>query len=256
MSNGKLGSAETHKVYVPVNDKSIENTENNKIEVEPQPISHNLDKIVVESTDGNLETEECLVEPLQNANALVLDEKTDNAVNVNGSISLVEPSIFVSIESMFNEVENVNFPENMVASAVLDKQPILLYNNAGEDCEDEKTLIALRRKISKWFRKKAGWFFSVIFFDMRIVLGLDAIVFNFTNLVSACFSIEFQSFGWLILFVGLFHFAFQELHWEQGTPFLGSFLASLFPPSFLQEDGAERDSSDLPFLGVVHSQPD
>ncbi|PKU83014.1 hypothetical protein MA16_Dca009486 [Dendrobium catenatum] len=227
-SNGKLGSAETQKVYVPVSDRSIENTENNELEVEPQPISHNLDNIVVNSTDGNLQHDECLVDPLQTGNALVLDGINDNVsilndkiatvVNVNGNISLVEPSIFVSIESKFNEVDNANSTDNIVTSVVLKNHLIMLDNNDGQDCEDVSFSVY---NVSQSF----GW--QSLFVDAAIEFHCAKI-----HSVSIFYAIQLRSF----LSSSRCYFC---CCWQKFV-----------------EDGAERLSDDLPFLGAVRSQPE
>ncbi|KAI0493542.1 hypothetical protein KFK09_023660 [Dendrobium nobile] len=140
MPNGKLESADSQKIYVPVNNVSNDHQENTEKMVEPQPIIHNLDTIVSEPNNNILTYDINASVGADNTEIHTSPALNDTIANnsfVNVSKpSDAEPSFFVSIASMFNEVENDDLIVSNAPPVILNNQFSLLKNNIREECED------------------------------------------------------------------------------------------------------------------------
>ncbi|KAI0491773.1 hypothetical protein KFK09_026033 [Dendrobium nobile] len=139
MSKGKPGSADSQKIYVPVNSKvANEHIENM---VEPQSNGHNFD-----INDGNpKENNLSIAVPLVNPILLNKNDVLDNTVNIDvaatnsivqNSEGIAEPNLFIYIASMFNDMENDVPLDNCLANVALDEHCPISNSGNNKDYED------------------------------------------------------------------------------------------------------------------------
>ncbi|PKU70623.1 hypothetical protein MA16_Dca008740 [Dendrobium catenatum] len=99
-------------------------------------LKKNKDDTVLTESDTMLVNETSPIDTLQLTTKPVLNDTMTNDALHNDISTLNEPSFFVSIASMFNEVDNGDITENCSQLDKLEKQASMLNNIVSEECED------------------------------------------------------------------------------------------------------------------------